>query len=234
MMTSEMSKDAFQRRVNAVRQRIQRAAERSDRDPRSITLIGVSKTVDRSAIDVAYAAGLRVFGENRVQDASQKLTPRLPADAKVHLIGQLQSNKAKAAVHLFDVIESVDRPSLVSALAAATSDRPHPVPILLQVNVAREPQKAGCTSEDTATLIESLLSAPGLELRGLMTIAPLVADAEIVRPVFAALRALRGNLRERYPELDLSILSMGMSNDFEVAVEEGATHVRVGRALFQG
>lgn len=218
--------------LGRIRERIEVASRKAGRNPAEITVVAVSKTVDRATIDAAYLAGLRVFGENRVQDAIAKLEPALPTDASTHLIGQLQSNKAKLAVRHFDLIESVDRPSLISALIAAAEGRDHAMQILLQVNVAGETQKAGCSPADAPRLIESILAAPTLALRGLMTIAPLVDDIEAVRPVFAGLRELGADLRVRFPELDLPVLSMGMSNDFEIAVEEGATHVRIGRALF--
>ncbi len=218
--------------LDRIRDRISDAAARASRSPDDITIVAVSKTVDRATIDAAYDAGLRIFGENRVQDAVAKVQPALPADASMHLIGQLQSNKVKLAVQHFSLIESVDRPSLVAALASSSRAREQTIPILLQVNIAGEAQKAGCSRAEAASLVESILAAPYLELKGLMTIAPLVDDPEIVRPVFQGLRQLREELREQFPDLDLRVLSMGMSNDFEIAVEEGATHVRIGRALF--
>ena len=216
----------------SINERISAAASRAGRGQDEITIVAVSKTVDRATIDAAYDAGLRVFGENRVQDAIAKLQPALPADASMHLIGQLQSNKARPAVQHFDLIESVDRPSLVTALDAASRAREHTTPVLLQVNVAGESQKAGCLPSDSAALVELIRAAPFLDLMGLMTIAPLVDDSEAVRPVFRGLHQLRAQLRLQFPDLALPVLSMGMSNDFEVAVEEGATHVRIGRALF--
>ncbi len=218
--------------LGQIQARIAAAAARSGRSPADITIVAVSKTVDRATIDAAYDAGLRVFGENRVQDALAKLQSGLPADATMHLIGQLQTNKVKIAVQHFDLIESVDRSSLIVALASASQSREHVTPILLQVNIAEEAQKAGCSRDDVASLVESVLAAPFLALKGLMTIAPLVDDAEQARSVFRELFALREKISEQFPELDLPVLSMGMSNDFEIAVEEGATHVRIGRALF--
>ena len=222
----------IEKNLGHVQERIAAAAARSGRNPADITIVGVSKTVDRATIDAAYGAGLRVFGENRVQDAIAKLQPDLPADATMHLIGQLQTNKVKLAVQHFDLIESVDRPSLVASLATASLSREQMIPILLQVNVAGEAQKAGCSLDEAPSLVESILAAPFLALEGLMTIAPLVNDAEEARTVFRGLFDLREKLSEQYPQLDLPILSMGMTNDFEIAVEEGATHVRIGRALF--
>jgi hypothetical protein len=150
----------------------------------------------------------------------------------LHLIGQLQSNKAKPAVTLFDIIESVDRISLIDALEKEAERRGEPVSVLLQVNIAREPQKAGCMPESVSELMERLVRSPWLRPRGLMTMAPLVADAEETRSVFAGLRALRDDLQREQPAVDLGTLSMGMSDDFRVAIEEGATSVRIGRAIF--
>lgn len=224
----------LEQNIARVQESVARAEVRSGRPAGSVTVVAVSKTVERAAIDGAYRLGLRHFGENRVQDAVAKYQEALPADSTLHLIGQLQSNKARPAADLFDVIESVDRPSLIDALARATVERERPLSVLLQVNVARETQKAGCDPQDAVSLVEAILAHPSLELRGVMTIAPLVEEPEDVRPVFSGLRLLRDDLRQRFPTLPLEVLSMGMSNDFAVAIEEGATHVRVGRAIFHG
>ena len=221
-------------RIAAVRATVAAAAAATGRQAEEITVIAVSKTVDRAAVDEAYALGLRHFGENRVQDAVAKFASPLPADACLHLIGQLQSNKVRPAAARFDLIESVDRPSLIDALEKEGMRQDRPVPVLLQVNVAREPQKAGCAPEDARALAARLHASPHLALRGLMTIAPLVADPEETRPVFAGLRALRDDLLGETPALDLGILSMGMTNDYPIAIAEGATHVRIGRAIFGG
>ena len=224
---------ALAQRIAKVHERIARATERAGRDPASVTLVAVSKTVDRESVDEAYRHGLRHFGENRVLDAVEKYATPLPEDASLHLIGQLQTNKAKPAAGLFDLVESVDRPSLVGALAKEGMRLGRPIPILLQVNISGEEQKAGCDEAAADMLADSILTEPSLALRGLMTIAPLVADPEHVRPVFRGLRELRDRLQIRHPESRLDILSMGMSNDYPVAIEEGATHVRVGRAVFE-
>ncbi|HET8523808.1 MAG TPA: YggS family pyridoxal phosphate-dependent enzyme [Thermomicrobiales bacterium] len=222
----------LEERIQTVRDNVAAAAARVNRDPSSVTIIGVTKTVDRDAVDLAYQAGLRHFGENRVQDAARKFAIPLPDDATLSMIGHLQSNKANRAVRLFQVIESVDRPSIIDALerAAALVDRT--LPVLLQVNIAGEMQKAGCAPDDAAALCQRIEESPHLRLRGLMTIAPLVEDAEEVRPCFLGLRRLRDELAANSSELDLSILSMGMTNDYQIAIEEGATHIRVGRAIF--
>ena len=223
---------ALEDRIASVRARIAATAFASGRASSDVTLVAVTKSVDRDTVDTAYDAGLRSFGENRVPDARAKFARPLPADARLHLIGQLQTNKAGHAVDLFDLIESVDRPSLIAELERQGARRERAIPILLQVNVAREEQKAGCSVEDVDSLVASILEATHLDLHGLMTIAPLVGDVETTRPVFAGLRALRDRLKADHPGLALPILSMGMSNDFEIAVQEGATHVRVGRAIF--
>jgi PLP dependent protein len=220
-------------RIAEVQKRIARAAERSGRDAADVTLIAVSKTVHREVVDEAYALGLRDFGENRVLDCVEKYAASLPADARLHLIGQLQTNKAKTAVELFDVIHSVDRPSLIATLERQAAARGRTLDVLLQVNVAGEGQKAGCEPEEACSLVRDLQGTGNLRLRGLMTMAPLVDDPEATRPVFRALRALRDRLATENGA-ELPWLSMGMTNDFEVAIEEGATHVRVGRAIFEG
>ena len=220
-------------RIADVQERIVRAAARSGRSAADVTLIAVSKTVERPVVDDAYALGLRDFGENRVLDCIDKYASPLPADARLHLIGQLQTNKAKVAVELFDVIHSVDRTSLVTALERHASARERQLGVLLQVNVAGEEQKAGCSPYEALSLAHELMGAASLRLRGLMTMAPLVDDAEDVRAVFRDLRALRDQIATVIGK-ELPWLSMGMTNDFEIAIEEGATHVRVGRAIFEG
>jgi pyridoxal phosphate enzyme (YggS family) len=210
------------------------AAERVGRDLSSIIVVAVSKTVDRDMVDAAYRVGVRHFGENRVQDAAAKFSTPLPDDAILHMIGHLQSNKANVAARLFQVIESVDRQSIVLELEKQAEKLRRHIPVLLQVNIAGEEQKAGCNPNEAEQLVELIRRSPNLDLRGLMTIAPLVDDAELVRPVFRGLRELRDRFQERQSDLSLPILSMGMSNDFRVAIEEGATEVRVGRAIFTG
>ncbi|MDQ4045387.1 MAG: YggS family pyridoxal phosphate-dependent enzyme [Chloroflexota bacterium] len=219
-------------RIQEVNERIAASAARSGRTANDVTLIGVSKTVGRDAVDAAYAAGLRHFGENRVQDALAKFADDRPADLTLHLIGSVQTNKALQVVGNFDLIHSIDRVSLAEALQERAARQELVQPVLIQVNVAREEQKHGCAPEELESLIEKVLGLSNLRLRGLMTMAPFVATLEAARPVFVGLRELRDRMRTRFPEADLDELSMGMTNDFEVAVEEGATLVRVGRAIF--
>jgi pyridoxal phosphate enzyme (YggS family) len=231
-LVSEQVATALAERVARVRDEVADAARAAGRRPEEIAIVAVSKTVPRPVVDAAAALGLRHFGENRVQEARDKFTDPLPPGCDLHLIGQLQSNKAKLAVRLFDMIESVDRASLIDALEKAARQQERVVPVLLQVNIAGEAQKAGCAPEEAAALMERIVASSSLEPRGFMTIAPLVPDPELARPVFAALRELRDDLKRRFPDQRLGALSMGMSNDYRVAIEEGATTIRVGRAIF--
>jgi pyridoxal phosphate enzyme (YggS family) len=219
-------------RITHVQAQIARAAARSGRSSDEITLVAVSKTVDRSVVDEAYAAGLRHFGENRVQDVARKFEQPLPTDAELSMIGQLQSNKAGTAVRLFHRVESVDRLSLIDALYRHATNAGIVLPVLLQVNVAAEIQKAGCAPEDALGLATEITNRSSLRLDGLMMIAPLFEDPENTRPFFKAMYSLRERLRCQLPGVSFDTLSMGMTNDFEVAIEEGATRVRLGRAIF--
>ncbi len=210
-------------RLAEIRDRIARAARLARRAPAEITLIAVSKTHDAAAIRPLLAAGQRDFGENRVQEAADKW-PALKADypdARLHLVGQLQSNKAEQAVALFDAIHSVDRPSLVDALAKAIGGSGRAPACFIQVNLAEEEQKGGCQVADLPALLDHARAA-GLPIAGLMCLPP--ADLEPA-PWFALL----AELASRH---DVTGLSMGMSGDYETAVTIGATHVRIGTALF--
>jgi pyridoxal phosphate enzyme (YggS family) len=210
-------------RLAAVEAAIAKAARTAGRDPGGVTLIAVSKTRDAAAIETMIDAGQRDFGENRVQEALQKwpaLRQRHP-DLRLHLIGRLQSNKADEAVTLFDTIHTVDRPSLVAALAKAMATRDLRPDCFVQVNIGDEPQKGGCAVADLPALLATCAAA-GLAIAGLMCIPP--ADVEPA-PYFALL----AKLARRH---DVTGLSMGMSADFASAVMIGATHVRVGTALF--
>jgi pyridoxal phosphate enzyme (YggS family) len=211
--------------------RIAAAAARAGRDPADVQLVAASKSVDADRLRAAVAAGITTFGENRVQEAHAKM--ELVSGVRWHMIGRLQSNKATKAAQLFDVVESVDSLALAERLAEASHDTRdgRALPIYLQVNVDRDPHKAGFDPDNLALSLSALSSLPGLELAGLMTVGRLVERAEDARPTFRALRELSERLRDQEPRLGPG-LSMGMSDDFEVAVEEGATLVRIGRALF--
>jgi pyridoxal phosphate enzyme (YggS family) len=227
----------------AVRQRLAAAARRAGRSAEEITLVAVTKTVPLLAILIAYELGLRDFGENRVQEAEAKIAGARPqaADLRWHLVGHLQTNKAKAAVELFDFIQSVDSLHLAEALDRRAQAVGRRLPVLLEVNVSGETSKSGfavagtgpaAPGEALLPAVERLLALPHLDVQGLMTIAPLVSDPEQARPYFRALRELRDELQQRFPQTNWRHLSMGMTDDFEVAVEEGATMVRIGRAIF--
>jgi pyridoxal phosphate enzyme (YggS family) len=219
-------------RIERVRCAIAEAAERANRDPAAVRIVAVTKGVERTVIDSAYRLGLRIFGENRVQEAVRKFAADpLPPDAELHLIGHLQTNKVRHVFGLFTMIHSVDRLHLVNELERRAARAAQRIPVLIQVNVAQEPQKHGCRPQEAPELARAVLSSPHLELRGLMTIAPLGASEDGARTVFRTLRQLRDELQDRYG-VALPELSMGMSDDFVLAVEEGATLVRIGRALF--
>ncbi len=223
-------------RLAVLRARIERAAHAVGRDPSAVKLLAVSKTQSPARVLEAVRAGLHAFGENRVQEAAQKI-PEITAGCETqlewHLIGGLQRNKARRAVELFSVIESVDRSELLVALEKAASDHGVRPRILLQVNVDREPQKNGCMPSKLAALASEADACPNLELIGLMAIPRAWDNPEQVRPAFARLRGLLADLnRSRPPERALTELSMGMTSDFEVAVQEGATSLRIGTALF--
>lgn len=216
--------DDLRRNIDAVRGRIAAAASRAGRDAGDITLIAVSKTHEATAIAAAFGAGMCDFGENRVQEAASKipLLREQGVDPVWHLVGHLQTNKVTAAIDLFDILHSVDSLRLAKAISERARKR---VGVLIEVNVAGEASKHGVSPGEALRLAEDVGELPNIDLRGLMTVAPQVDDPEDVRPVFRELRALRD-------AIGLRELSMGMTDDFEVAVEEGSTLVRVGRAIF--
>ena len=210
--------------VHAVRQRISAAAQRAGRPAEAVTLVAAAKSANVDAIRAAIEAGVVHFGENRVQDAQRKIQELGPLRVGTtwHMIGNLQSNKAKISVEVFDIIQSVASVRLGQRLDRFLEE---PRTVLLEVNVAQEATKHGCQPDELADAYAELRRCGNLEIRGLMAIAPMTADPQDVRPVFR-------RLREMAQGLGLAELSMGMTNDFEVAVEEGATMVRVGRAIF--
>lgn len=211
------------------RERIATAARRSGRRPEDVTLIAVTKEVGVGSIRAAIAAGVADLAESRVQEASPKIH-ELGRAARWHLVGHLQRNKAARAVELFDVIHAVDGRGILRELSKRAS---HPREVLIQVNVAAEPQKHGVAPEDVFELAAWAAELPALRIVGLMTIAPLVENPETVRAVFRRLRELRDELNARVAfRAPLRHLSMGMTDDFEVAIEEGATMVRIGRGIF--
>jgi pyridoxal phosphate enzyme (YggS family) len=222
-------------RLAALRERIADAARRSGRTADDVTLVGACKTVPAARVIEAVQAGLTHLGENYVQEAAAKISEvnaALPAPPQWHLIGSLQRNKAKDAVRHFSIVETLDRLSLARELDKRARAAGRSLPVLLQVNLSREEQKSGALEEDLPALLEACAGLEALEVRGLMTVPALDPDPERSRASFAALHELRERLRSQPGGEALAHLSMGMSADFEVAIEEGATLVRVGTAIF--
>jgi pyridoxal phosphate enzyme (YggS family) len=221
-------------RVTAVRERIARAAERASRPPGEVTLVAVTKTHPEEAVRAAFAAGVRDFGENRVQEAEPKVAATADLAALGlcwHLVGHLQSNKARKAVALFGCVQSVDSLELGRRLARIGVETARPLRALVQVDLAGEETKFGLREAELLPTLEALQGAPGLVVQGLMVLPPYSEDADQTRPYFRRLRSLRDRA-EAAGLLAGRELSMGMSHDFEAAVEEGATMVRVGTAIF--
>ncbi len=219
-----------------IRERIEAAARRSGRDPDDITLVAVCKTFPAVAIVEAYEAGQRLFGENRVQEFADKF-PQLAGlkDAEFHMIGHLQSNKAARAVEIFHAVDSIDSAKLAQRLNDAAQKLGKTLDVLIEINVGGEEAKSGLAPDSPE--IDAILSqAPAwtnLRIRGLMTVPPYTDDPEDARPYFRKLRELRDRLAARnLPSVNFDTLSMGMSHDFEVAIEEGSTCVRIGTAIF--
>lgn len=216
----------------SVRANIARAAERAGRDYNEITLIAVSKTKPLELIKIAHSLGVTHFGENRIQEALSKIEDFHPQDVSWHMIGHVQSNKANRVARAFDCVHSVDSLHIAQALDRHAAEREQRLPILLQINIAGEASKEGMSPQEAPTLAHQIAALPRLEIQGLMTIAPLVQNPEEVRPIFRALRAMRDRLRDELPHCSWRHLSMGMTDDYTVAIEEGATIVRIGRAIF--
>jgi len=236
--------EALRQRLAIVREQIAAAAAAAGRQADEVQLIAVSKTHPPEVVAAAVAAGVSDIGENRVQEAQHKIAAlhSLQPRPRWHLIGHLQRNKAKVAVELFDLIHSVDSVRLAETLDRHARERDRRLPILLQVNVSGEASKEGFVVVDgiknttaySAFLrdVEAILQLPALEIRGLMTIAPIVEHPDLARPYVATLRELRDDLVRRYPQTNWRELSMGMSDDLTAAIAEGATMVRIGRAIF--
>lgn len=215
-----------------VRENILKACEKAGRDPESVKLIAVSKTKPAEDIEEIYSLGQRDFGENKVQELSQKIEI-LPDDIKWHLIGHLQHNKVKYIIGKTELIHSVDSERLALTISKEAVKHNVTADVLIEVNVAGEESKFGVTTDETMELIEKISILPGIHICGLMTIAPFVADPEENRPVFRKLRELSVDIADKkIDNVTMSVLSMGMTNDYIVAIEEGATLVRVGTAIF--
>lgn len=219
-------------KYDAVEARVQKACERSGRDRADVTLIAVSKTKPLSMLREAYDFGVRQFGENKVQELNEKI-PALPSDIHWHMIGHLQRNKVKYIVGAVDLIHSVDSVRLAEEISKQAVKKDVTCDILIEVNMAQEETKFGLFRDEVLQMVRECSALPNLRIRGLMTIAPNVDQAEDNRKYFRAIRELSVDITtENIDNVSMDFLSMGMTGDFEVAIEEGATHVRVGTAIF--
>jgi PLP dependent protein len=220
-----------------VHERVAAACGRAGRSASDVTLVAVSKTVAAERIRAAWTLGLTDFGENRVQEARQKMPLLADIGARWHMIGHLQSNKAGQAAEMFAMVQSLDSLETAGILSHRLARAGRSMPVLLEVNTGGEETKSGFRPEGGSfesffVAAQEIASLPGLDVQGLMTVAPIVEEPDLARPVFRRLRLLRDELRVRFPQRAWQHLSMGMTDDFEVAIEEGATIVRLGRAIF--
>lgn len=218
--------------VRRVRERVAEAAVRAGRDPSEITIVAVSKNFPVEAIEEAIEAGITDIGENRVQEAEAKFS-RIGRKVRWHMVGHLQRNKVKKALNIFDLIHSVDNVRLLEELEKRAAQRGEIVEVLVQVNTSGEETKFGLKPDEVERFMEAAAQKEHVRVLGLMTIGPLVDDPEKARPCFAMLREIKERVEGmRLPNVEMRHLSMGMTNDFEVAIEEGADIVRIGRAIF--
>lgn len=218
--------------LKRVRERIAAACEKAGRSEDEVRVVAVTKYVDVPAIEKAVAQGIVDIGENRVQEARVKF-PQLPPHVIRHMIGHVQTNKARHVVELFHWVHSLDRLSLAQSLSKRATAAGKNVDCLVQVNVSGEESKYGVAPDDVFSLLEEVCKIQGIRVRGLMTMAPHTSDAAVLRHVFQSLRRIKEKIEaEGFPGVSMEHLSMGMSNDFEIAIEEGATMVRIGRAIF--
>ena len=227
------SEARIQKNILQLEERINAACERNGRRREDVRLVAISKTHPPEAIRAAFDVGLREFGENQVQEALAKRPALADLDVTWHLVGNLQTNKARPARELFDWVHSLDSLRLAEKLAQAPAPSGRRLPVLIEVNLGEEVSKAGVPSAEAANLAEQIGAIEALEVRGLMVIPPFLSNPDAVRPYFRRLRELADEIRSRHlPNVGMQELSMGMSHDFEVAIEEGATMVRVGTAIF--
>ena len=219
-------------KLNLVKKNIRDACNNAGRSPEEVTLIAVSKTKPVEMLKEAYAAGARVFGENKVQEIVDKYD-QMPSDVQWHMIGHLQRNKVKYIIDKVSMIHSVDSVRLAETIEKEAAKKDICMPVLIEVNVAEEDSKFGLTTDEVLPFLEEISSHPHLRVMGLMTIAPFVADPEENRAVFQKLKKLSVDIMAKnINNVNMSVLSMGMTNDYQVAVEEGATMVRVGTGIF--
>lgn len=224
--------EGVRERIEQVRRRIAEAAGRSGRDPNDVQLVAVTKSVAVSQIREALDAGLKVFGENRIQEAKGKVALLSSPSIQWHLVGTLQTNKSKLAVELFELIHSLDSVKLAASMDRHGAALRKQVRALIEVNLEGESDKSGLHESELLPLLQACRAYAHLTIEGLMVIPPFHRNPQDVRPYFRRLRLLRDRAADTHPDLRLRHLSMGMSNDFEVAIEEGATLVRIGTAIF--
>ena len=218
--------------LEQVRKNIEEACRKVNRDPKEVTLIAVSKTKPVELLREAYQAGARCFGENKVQEIMDKY-PQLPSDIQWHMIGHLQRNKVKYIVDKVDLIHSVDSMRLAEEISKEAEKKQTDVKVLIEVNVAQEESKFGVSVDETEELVREIAKLPRIHVLGLMTIAPNVSDPEENRPVFRTLKKLAVDIKmKNIDNVRMDVLSMGMTGDYQVAIEEGATMVRVGTGIF--
>jgi pyridoxal phosphate enzyme (YggS family) len=223
---------SVKQRLKNIKYRINKSAIRFGRDPKSVRLVAVSKTVSADRIKAAIDAGIDIFGENYIQETRTKLNALAAYPVSWHFIGHLQTNKAKYAVRMFDMIHSVDSLRLARELDKQAKKINKIQDILIQINIGKELSKSGADAGDASSLIKDVSCLQNLSVKGLMIMPPYFTDPEKVRPYFSALRDLRDRIHQTVSGVDLHELSMGLSNDFETAIEEGATLVRIGTAIF--
>ncbi len=226
-----MYSEAIKKNIQDVLDKIASACRRSGRKPEEITLMTVTKTKPREMADAAYEAGIRVFGENRVQEAEEKFT-EFYDEGELHLIGHLQTNKAKQAAELFSWVQSIDKVKTAEVLATRCAALDKKMNVLLEMNTSGEESKYGYPSAEAMFRdMDEILKLKELQVRGLMTIAPFTSDEDAVRRSFRACKKQFSECVRKYPELDFDTLSMGMSGDYEIAIEEGSTMVRLGSII---
>ena len=221
----------LQKNADEILSGVRAAAERVGRNPEDITVIAVSKTFGRELMDQAHELGFNVFGESRAQEIRDKCETPLPDGAELHMIGPLQTNKIRQILPHVNVLQTVDRVRLINSLQKELEKQDATLKVMMQVNVSGEEQKSGVAPENASELLTAINKAPRLELVGLMTMAPYDAEESLLRSVFRGLRELRDQLEQEH-SVSIPALSMGMSDDYEFAIAEGSTHVRIGRALF--
>ncbi len=226
-----MMKDSIAAGLTLVKENVKKAAQRAGRDPSGVKVVAVTKTISVEAVKRAIDLGITSVGENRVQEILAK-APFLPAGIEWHLIGTLQTNKVKSIIDKVNLIHSLDRWRLAEEISRRSEEAGLVSRVLVQVNISGEETKSGLSPEEVADFIKDAVSLPGLTIKGLMTIAPYADNPEEVRPVFNKLRLLSENIKGKISSVKLDYLSMGMTNDYTVAVEEGANIIRVGTAIF--